>query len=339
MRTRTFVIIGAFLVLAGLASFGWWVVSLALSLPDKEMKLSLFVPHAGGCAWYQADIDGKGEREVTRFTADCSRVTVTFSLGGDAALVWFPDDTLAPQDELVYLVDLRERKARRLPSAEPGEPMQYVFSAEGSVVAFTENQQINMEPPDVLVQALELRGDQWRPLETKPSRCCSEGAPSIRELDMYQALRRDPRVAERQSAELLTMPVRFDPLDPASAAVRGLKALHGEAHAPTDAPYYEMLRKTWKEQLVFRATRTGDALATGVAGLSSASGVRRIPGFAFKPNDVLQLQASGRYLLVTEWGSGMQPHVYDMQTGQLLFTSPVAIGATFWPQPAGSPDK
>jgi hypothetical protein len=366
MRPRTLVIVGSSIFGLGLLAVGGWIVAAALNLADEAVRLSVFEPHAGGCAWYDQGASADAERQVTRFAVDCSRVQVAWDLGGEAALVWFPDEELASQDELVYLVDVERRKAQRLAAADPGEPVLYAFSDDDRILAFTENQQINVvsaptndgsgddaaaptstiefqgqryasstfpEGQDILAHALVWNGSGWQVIETKASRCCVEGAPGISALNSYQNYLKDDRLASRQSARVLTGRGNFAPVPSTSGVIAQVRAKLGIGAEDSDAPWYSLQPAGWKKGLLFRATRSGDPHATGVAMFTDGTSPQRIPGFTFKPNDVLQLVARGRYLLVTEFGSGMQPHLYDMHTGQLLYSSPVAVGVTFWPEP------
>ncbi len=367
MRSRTLVIIGLFLVAVGVAAVALWVVSAALDLTDSSLRLSVFEPHAGGCAWYEQGPSDADEKQVTKFSVDCSKVQVSWDLSGSAAVVWFPDDELASQDELLYLVDVSNRKTQRLLAAEPGEPTVYALGEDERILAFTENQQINVVPQnpvdgdtgeqnaalpseieyqgkrypsspypegqDVLAHALELRGGVWQVTETKASRCCTEGAPGVTALNSYLNYLKDPRLEERQSARILAATGTFAEIPATSSVVtKAREKLKIDADA-SDAPWFSLKPAGWKKGIVFRATRTGDRHATGVAVFSEGEALQRIPGFTYRPTDVLQLMTRGKYLLVTEWGSGMQPHLYDMTTGQLLYSSSVATGVTFWPEP------
>jgi hypothetical protein len=71
--------------------------------------------------------------------------------------------------------------------------------------------------------------------------------------------------------------------------------------------------------------------ATGVAFFAADGRAYRIPGFTFGPNDVLQIMSRAAYLLVTDWATGTEPHLYDMRAGQLVYSSQVAVSTTFWP--------
>ncbi len=367
MRSRTLVITGLFLVVLAVAAVGLWVVSAALDLSDSSLRLSVFEPHAGGCAWYEQGPSDADEKQVTRFSVDCSKVQVSWNLSSSAAVVWFPGDDLASQDELVYLVDVRNRKTQRVVSAEPGEPTVYAIGEDDRILAFTENQQINVVPrnlvdgatgeqnsavasaieyqgerypsssypegQDILAHALDLSSGAWQVTETKASRCCTEGAPGVTALNSYLNYLKDPRLEARQSARILAATGTFAPIPATSPVVtRASEKLKIDAKA-SDAPWFSLQPAGWKKGIVFRATRTGDRHATGVAVFSEGEALQRIPGFNYRPTDVLQLMTRGKYLLVTEWGSGMQPHLYDMQTGQLLYSSAVATGVTFWPEP------
>lgn len=365
MRSRTLVIVGLISIVLGLVLALGWLVSAALSLDDVAVELSVFEPHAGGCAWYRQGPAGD-EKEITKFSVDCSKVQASWNLAGDSAVVWFPDDELASQDELLYLVDVKNRKTRRLAAADPGEPQLYAIGEDDRILAFTENQQINVvagTPPepageapagptpseiefqgkrfpsstypdgqDVLAHALDLSNGTWQATETKASRCCAEGAPGVSALNSYQAYLKDGRLAERHSARLLSGTATYASLPETSAIVRKAREKLKLADDEGEAPWFSLKPAGWKKGLVFRGTRSGARHATGVAVFTEGEATQRIPGFTYRPNDVLRLLVRGRYLLVTEWGSGMQPHLYDMQTGQLLYSSTVATGVTFWPE-------
>ena len=74
MRTQSIVIIGiTATLLAALAAVGW-VVTSALKLADPPLWLSVFEPHAGGCAWYRMSVGGREEDEIARFAVDCPKV-------------------------------------------------------------------------------------------------------------------------------------------------------------------------------------------------------------------------------------------------------------------------
>ncbi len=366
MQSRTLVIVGLISIFAGLLLVGGWIVSAALNLADSALELSVFEPHAGGCAWYRQGTSGE-EKEITKFAVDCAKVQASWNLAGDSAVVWFPDDELASQDELLYLVDVRNRKTRRLVAADPGEPQLYAIGEDDRILAFTENQQINVvagqaaegaesaaatPPPseieylgkrypsstfpdgqDVLVHALDLSSGSWQVAETKASRCCAEGAPGVSALNSYLAYLKDGRLAERHSARLLGAEATYVSIPETSSIVQKVRDKLKLSVDAGEAPWFSLKPSGWKKGLVFRGTRSGARHATGVAVFSEGEALQRIPGFTYKPNDVLQLMIRGRYLLVTEWGSGMQPHLYDMQSGQLLYSSTVATGVTFWPEP------
>jgi hypothetical protein len=80
-----------------------------------------------------------------------------------------------------------------------------------------------------------------------------------------------------------------------------------------------------------RAQSPDDARLSGLAFLVRGSTVTDLPGFAFSPTDAVAWSARRAYLLAVERLTGMAPHLYDMTTGQLVWSSTVAHAVSFWP--------
>jgi len=126
--------------------FGW--ANSNQSSAQGQASLSVFAPHAGGCGWYLTDLDSGDEQLVGKFPAECPTVQVAWSLHADKAVVWFTPAGYPSQEDMLFWVDPSTATVRRLPLPAPGEGQTYLIDEEGNLLAFSEDQQINLvEPP------------------------------------------------------------------------------------------------------------------------------------------------------------------------------------------------
>lgn len=305
---------------------------------EPEASLSIFEPHAGGCAWSRYDVGRQFSDQVARFPADCQGVQTSFSPVSAEALVWFAAEGGAPQDVMLYRVDTSTGRMTKLQVPSVGDPETYAIDREGRILAFVTDQQVTVvgadttnpmieydgqsfaassfpEGVDVLVHAMVLEPDgAWKIVETRASRCCEGAAPGIRDLALAAAIRRDDSLRARQTSELLTTPGHFT-----------------QEGQDGDATWLAFKEPTWTYAYAFKALDARSPHATGDAKLASADGRRALPDFGFKATDVVQIMAQANLLLVTAWATGAEPHVYDMRTGTLAYSSKVAQGVVFWP--------
>lgn len=320
----------------------------------SQLSLSLFEPHAGGCAWSRLDIESQRTEMIARFPADCQGVEVAWDLSGKEALVWFAPDGDAPQDVMLYRVDVAKGKPERLPLPELGETERYLFDRQGRVIAFTIDQQVILAADssgalefqghtyqastyqggtDALVHALTLGDDgAWHLLETHASRCCESGAPGISTLLLYTKLRQDEDLWLRQSEAQLSTTERY-PTIRSERLKDALRARLPQDLATEDAagPWLAMTRAGWQQALIFRGLGKGGTRATGLAMFAHIDEAKPVPALSFAATDVVRLMSENHLLLITEWATGASPHLYDMRTGTLIYQSTVATGVVFWP--------
>lgn len=341
---------------------------------DHDLSVAYFEPHAGGCAWYRRSLTAPmpvsagslanksgASDELSIFPCDCNNVQWSWSPDGQSAVVWFDTETYGSHDEMLFEVDLTARKRHRLPVPEIGEGLLYVKMQDNSVLALTmtSDLEVDLNPEgkvrllheghayspyasaegnDVLVHALTFNQNTWRLLETKPSRCCSEGAPGIKVLDAYQEVFTNPQLSPLQSDNLLKPQGHYESVSNQQLQRQLTEQLPAELRAePTH--WLRLRQPNWAYTLVFRGLGDAYQYASGLAFLERAGNLTQLPAFPFAATDLLSLTVRTSTVLIAEAASGMRPHVYDLKAGALLWRAPLAHGGAFWPQtpPKGHP--
>ncbi len=330
-------------------------------LLTSPTTLSLFEPADARCAWRQEDPVTKQRVELASFPGACVGVRVAWSVDVTKAVVWFDpqrvqsagymSQTSTPPafaDEEVdaaakprwFFVDLKSGKAEPLamPNVEKTELRDVGISKSGDVVALLEealpegatgafksgDETFDLDSIDeglpVLVHAYKREGAAWKRAETKLSTTGWDYGLGVRALDAASAF--GPK-----SGDLLDSHIDGDEVDATTAA--SLKKL-APAKAQTEDD------GTWTSVKVGTSTVhvwqvTGEFAHT--AGLI-ANGDALLPELGFTDGDLVALQVSGNFLLVTKSDVGTHPRLYSLPGGKRAFGSDTARGVTFWPAPS-----
>lgn len=367
---KVFAALAAPLTLVGL---GW--LAMRFFRQEAPLYLSVFEPHATGCVWLKFEVHSHRGEQLAVFPADCTSVQVTWSKDAARALVWFTPAGFASEEDMLYLVDLRRRTTWRLPRPPLGDAQTYRFAGDAEIVAFTENQQINLVPSstdqgrqngaqevlefhgehfaplaegpgqNALAHALRLRmsmpqasrhagrysfgmSSDWQVIETVATRCCVEGALGVAALAMARRL---PETASDSTQTTSATPLTESP----NSTKPDLGALfeHLSRLAPPSPAFawFVLKRPTWHRSLVFRSALSSPPRVSGTLFFEAEGNVTPVANADFESSDILQTSDRGFYLLISEWQTGMNPHLYDMRTGRLVYAASVASSVSFWP--------
>ncbi len=328
--------------------------------PDRAAPtLSVFEPHAGGCAWYRMAVNSRDQDLLSRFPVDCQNVQVAWAPQGHGALVWFSPEAAAATEVMLFAVDLDRHRFTRLPLPDIGlAEGGYTIDRSGTIIAYTIDDQAgngergeggtlvfngqsfaprtDTDGIDVLVHTLAWNGHGWDPVETSASRCCADGAPGIRVLKHWRDSHQDLAMMFRQSSLVLAQDAGWrEETDPTITAALQVQLQSGAGDQPRrgDLPWIRLARPEWPRTLVAQGFGHGSGRAMGTLFFAERRRLTPLPGLGFSSSDVVLAAVRQQYLLLTEWATGLQPHLYDMTNGNLLYASKVAASVTFWPDP------
>lgn len=328
------------------------------TLLTSPTTLSLFEPVDGRCVWRQEDPVAKKRVELAAFPGTCVGARVAWSVDVTKAVVWFDpqrvqsagymSQTSTPPafaDEEVdaaakprwFFVDLKTGKVEPLtmPNVEKTELREVGISKSSDVVALLEealpegatgeinsgDQTFDLDSIDeglpVLVHAYKREGATWKRFETKLSTTGWDYGLGVRELEAA-------RTFGPKSVDLLDSHIDGDEVDAATAT--SLKKLApAKAKTEDDGTWISVKVGTGKVN-VWQVT--GEFAHT--AGLI-VNGDALLPELGFTDGDLVALQISGNFLLVTKSDVGTHPRLYSLPDGKRAFGSDTARGVTFWP--------
>lgn len=205
------------------------------STPNETgIAISVFEPHAGGCAWTKVDPFSHVDISLGAFHNDCDGIHVAWDQGITKALVWFSTD----QDgSIAYLSHMNSTQPEDLPLSQAGitgDVISMAFSEDQAPLAFTnsldlpvahdaqgdyiafENQRYPLlqdhEGVDALVHTFKREGSKWTRIETMASRCCTDMAPGISTLKEFQKTTGTASGEMRNSQEILSPPDTLAPI-------------------------------------------------------------------------------------------------------------------------------
>jgi|GEM_PF-3504266 len=322
---------------------------------EPAATLSVFEPHAGGCAWTRIEPVRNIEDALATFHSDCDGVRAAWAPSLDKAIVWFGTD----QDNVtVYLTNLDEKTPSELPLPGDSDVVSFALASRNLPLAFT----MTMEPVvghdetgtfieaagarypvlaegdgiDVLAHAFSLHSGKWTLLETAASRCCADAAPGITLLNSYKQNVESAQAATLQSGEILSATPEHTPMMDPPIVGKLNSDLSNEFDRSTG--FWGRIGGAGELEVFVwfipaGEDETGVDYATGHARFYSkqTGEVSPLPQAVLSAKDQATYQIHDRYLLVTEAGSGMQPRLYDMEKGTMIWSSDLAQGVTFWP--------
>ena len=322
---------------------------------EPAATLSVFEPHAGGCAWTRIEPNRNIEDALATFHSDCDGVRVAWGPSLNKAIVWFGTD----QDNVtVYLTDMDEKTPEELPLPADSDVVSFALAGRNLPLAFT----MSMEPVvnrdetgtfiefqgkrlpvvtegdgiDILAHAFALESKKWNPLETAASRCCADTAPGITVLNSYKQHVESDQAATLQSSEILSGTIAGTAVTDAGI-LQKLNADLSEEFDRSSGSWGKIAESEEFEVVVWFITGAAEeqetTYATGHVRFlnKKTSDVKNPPGMVLSAKDQASFQIYDRYLLVTEATSGMQPRMYDLIKGSLVWSSDLAQGVTFWP--------
>jgi len=356
----------AITVIAGIIGGLILIQKMTRTIAHREpaATLSVFEPHAGGCAWTRIEPTRNIEDSLATFRSDCDGVRNAWSPALDQAIVWFGTDL----DNLTaYVTKMDEKPPVELPLPKDSDLVLFAMGARGLPMAFT----MSLEPVvhrdetghyieylgkrydvhqsgdgiDVLAHTLAFSGDHWKTIETSASRCCADSAPGITLLEGYKQHVASDAGAALSSSEILAHAPKLEKTDPTLAT-----QLEKSLPPDTDTTVGHWARVVIPEQLpnhkpaaaiiqydvhIWLMTSGADDVAypTGHAQLvhRQTGALEPLPGATLDVRDQASFQLFDRFLLVVEGNTGMQPRLYDLSTGKLIWSSDLAHGVVFWP--------
>jgi hypothetical protein len=328
--------------------------------------ISVFEPHAGGCVWIVVELPSLKRRVLGTYRTDCGGARVVWSPSTPRALVWFGED----QDStMLWLTDTEgdgdDSASMELPLPPQGDLVTLGFNRNGRPVAFTMDTEAQTQRiggvdwfvvgdekitalqegdgSDVLVHALVHQNNTWTLSESRASKCCTDDAPGVTVLGTWQAL-----VGQGNARSLLASQDILSPHDTWPKLVEENLLARLVAERPPEAQedaekwggHWGIVATETDPQskpsminLAFWALRDDFGFVTGHVRAIDRMRNSPIPldKWWFGLGDLLQLQFSRRWLLVTDAWTGTRPLVYDLSGGHLVYSSEVGHAAVFWP--------
>lgn len=340
-----------------LRAFILFWLGLLLALPavaaaPASLALSLFEPTPGGLAWRRHDpLTAKQLPAIATFPGSADHIRVAWSHGRDQALVWFEHES---GPDRLWQVTLPHGAKQPLPAPPVGQWLDVGYAPDGGILALTLQ---NEHTPQPLKPQQDKQGWYFRLEGERYSvPAGQEGIPALAHAFRWE------RGAWRKVETALTTDgwdyaQRTDALKAASTfgpRTHALLTPHPEGREVPDGPLRRQLfaleqgldpeggqwlgvGKTsntvyvWQEQGEF-------VYATRLIAWMDGRRPVKAPGPAWRTKreahwDIrfAALMPRGRHLLVSDAWSGERPWLYDVATRQVVYRSPTARAAVFWP--------
>lgn len=208
---------------------------------------------------------------------------------------------------------------------------------------------------DVLVHAMVHQDNTWKLTESRASKCCTDEAPGVTVLGTWQAIvgqgaeigpttNSDSKLATNHlaSQDILSPHQTWAKLAEENLLARLTSERPKEAAEDPEkwggswgiiATETDASSKPSMINLAFWALRDEFGFISGH--VRAIDRMRNAPvpldKWWFSLGDLLQIQFSRRWILVSDAWSGTRPLVYDLSGGHLVYSSEVGHAAVFWP--------
>lgn len=323
----------------------------APDFPTTDATVSLLEPIEGQCEWIRLDPLSSKRRVLARLPANCQGGSTALSRDGKRGAVRFwrgavsmpvvgkptfpePFPSSAFRDRL-FLVDLTTGGVEELPLPPDGELIEYGFDPGGRLVGLSlrgaapaperpstveldgAGRQFEIggaKKRPLVAQAFAFLGGKWLPMESKPS---SEGLGTA-------ALEHRKELGERS---IRTLDPRFEAREIEDD--EALDQLYGLSPEEPEGEWTEF-RSGTHTLAVWGTPFGGDTLATGLIRWLEKGRVVALPGYPYRPNDMISIRTRGPFLLVSLADSGAHPRMYRGR--KLVWSSETARAVTLWPK-------
>jgi len=309
--------------------------------------ITYFEAHAGGCGWYLRDLATNTESKLGQFHTDCSGANYALSPTEEFAVVWFDQND---EGTMQWFVQLQKKQYYRIPAPNDTSTNKFAFDKSGDLFAFSMHENIKTSTSQKTT-TLEYEGrnfttpasdnqlygiavahiwwnGSWKESEIAVAGCCQEGAQGIYALKKYQEISGTTSNINLLSELLLTpyidAPVILDTLTIAQAH---------NASIPTQiaGKWHRLVRKDWDHSLLVRTAGLPPAPLIGMVLIETKEGLKTLPAWIQKDKELISLQQNKQYVLITDALTGNYPKIYDINSLELIVSSTIWQGTTFWP--------
>ncbi|MBN1210486.1 MAG: hypothetical protein JXB05_36875 [Myxococcaceae bacterium] len=246
-----------------------------------------------------------------------------------------PFPSSAFRDRL-FLVDLVTGAVEELPLPPEGELIEYGFDPGGRLVGLSLRQ--SAAPAQARAHTVELDGSgrqrdlggrKGRPLQALAfaflgGKWLQMESKASTEVLGTAALEHRKEVGERS---IRALDPRFEALEVEEDET--LEQLYELSPEQPEGEWTEF-RSGAHTVAVWGTPFGSEMLATGLIRRLEKGKVIALPGYPFRPNDMISLRTRGAYLLVSLADSGAHPRLY--QGRKLVWSSETARAVTLWPR-------